>query len=134
MSEVGLHDYYMTTTCASYMVSFKLTKTPQSISDLCTWIPAQVLKALNVARPCQVGMAVLQTAIWDDPGRFLRSASHRVIQAESLARLAALSTFTVAMMRAQSPKAHVSSKNGLCSEYSAARYTSNRVRDVDPRT
>ena len=63
-------------------------------------------------------------------GRFLMSASHRAIQAESLARIAALSTFTVATMRAQSTEAHSSSQNGLCSEYGTARYTSNRVRDV----
>jgi hypothetical protein len=51
-------------------------------------------------------------------GRFLRSASHRAIQAEIFARLAALSTFTVATMRVQSSESakQVSSKNELCSE------------------
>jgi hypothetical protein len=54
------------------------------------------------------------------PGeRFLRSASQRVIQVDIFARLAELSTLTVAMIRAQSRESakHVSSKNELCSEY-----------------
>ena len=106
---------------AIYMVSSKLTKTPQSIRV------GSLLKRSTLRGPCQVGMTVPQTAIWDDPGRFLRSASHRTIHAENLARLAALSTFTVATMRAQSTEAHSSSKNGLCFEYGTARHTSNRV-------
>jgi hypothetical protein len=65
-------------------------------------------------------------------GRFLRSASHRAIQAEIFARLAALSTFTVATMRAQSSESakHVSSKNELCSEYGTPK---NCVFGVEPR-
>ena len=61
------------------MVSSKLTKTPQSIRV------GSLLKRSTLKGPCQVGMTVPQTAIWDDPGRFLRSASHCTIQAESLA-------------------------------------------------
>src|SRR5258708_35352934 len=51
-------------------------------------------------------------------GRFLRSDSHRAIQEDIFARLLALSTFTVATMRAQSSESakHVSSKNELGSE------------------
>lgn len=65
-------------------------------------------------------------------GRFLRSASHRVIQAEIFARLFALSTLTVATMRAQSSESakHVSSKKELCSEYGTPK---NCTVDVEPR-
>src|SRR6266481_4966860 len=65
-------------------------------------------------------------------GRFLRSASHRAIQAEIFARLFALSTFTVATMRAQSSESakQVSSKNELCSEYGTPK---NCAVDVEPR-
>ena len=50
---------------------------------------------------------------------FLRSASHRAIQAEIFARLAALPKFPVATIRSQSSEStkHVSSKSELCSEY-----------------
>ena len=65
-------------------------------------------------------------------GRFLRSDSHRAIQAEIFPRLAALSTFTVATIRAQSSESakHVSSKNELCSEYGTPK---NCVFGVEPR-
>jgi len=68
----------------------------------------------------------------DPGGRFLRSASQRAIHAEILARLAALSTFTVATMRVQSSDSakHVSSKNELCSEYGTPK---SCAAGVEPR-
>ena len=68
----------------------------------------------------------------DPGGRFLRSTSQRAIHAEILARLAALSTFTVATMRVQSSDSakHVSSKNELCSEYGTPK---SCAAGVEPR-
>jgi len=68
----------------------------------------------------------------DSCGRFLRSASHRAIHAEIFARLAALSTLTVATMRTQSSDSakHVSSKNELCSEYGTPKSCAD---GVEPR-
>jgi len=66
--------------------------------DISTEIPAQ---ALTLKGPCQVGMAVLGKVRYEttQSDRFL---SYRAIQAEILARLAVLSTLSVATMRAQS--------------------------------
>ena len=77
--------------------------------------------------------------------RFLRSASHHAIQADIFARLAALSTllstFTVVTMPQSTESAkHVSSKNGLCSEYGTPKNYAFGVesragrRRVDART
>lgn len=110
-------------------------------SDLCTRIRAHVLNVKRAVPSRNDRRVVQHSYVYQyskvrygttPGGRFLRSASHRAIQVEIFARLVALSTFTVATMRAQSSESakHVSSKNELCSEYGTPK---NCAFDVEPR-
>lgn len=114
------------------MACFKFNQTLQSLSALNAeramprWNNRRVAHRSNVHQYSKVRYGTTPS------GRFLRSASHRAIQAEIFARLAALSTFTVATIRAQSSESakHVNSKNELCSEYGTPK---NCALGVEPR-
>lgn len=84
---------------------------------------------------CSYQYSSVRYGTTDPCGRFLRSASHRAIHAEILARLVPLSTLTVAMMRAQSSDSakHVSSKNELCSEYGTPKSCADGVEPREGR-